>query len=415
MALPTIYFDTGGHAQGSGSSDAASPIVSNTSGAAVAGSVVTVAGADLSGVVADGSMTVYIADATNTNQKIFKITAVDDGADTITVDVAPTGVIANSAWGVGGQRVYDSAEWEAAAVAGWTAIFNNSPASKATDFITARAAGTSAAGFITVKGKTGTRPVLTVTNTNQCFEGGDNDLWWIENLQLDQDGASGTVLSNPGAGSVVMNVKVVDGGGIGINVNEAGVRIVASEITATGSTGVNVAITNPAVIGNYIHDITGSGIVDNVAAFSAMYVNNIIDTCSARGILDSGAPTTPAHQMLVAGNTVYGCGDSGLEITDADRQVTLLNNIFSENGNAAGEFNVEWVAGTAEANSFHGWNVFYHSGGGGGANLSGLTVNAQVASSEFTTDPAFTDAAGGDFSIGSSSPAKAAGFPGQFL
>jgi hypothetical protein len=59
--------------------------------------------------------------------------------------------------------------------------------------------------------------------------------------------------------------------------------------------------------------------------------------------------------------------------------------------------------------------VFFHSGGGGGANLSNLTVNAQVASSEFTTDPAFTNAAGGDFSISTSSPAKATGFPGQFL
>ena len=92
-----------------------------------------------------------------------------------------------------------------------------------------------------------------------------------------------------------------------------------------------------------------------------------------------------------------------------------MNNIFSENGNAAGEFNVEWVSGAAEYVSFHGWNVFYHSGGGGGANLSGLTVNAQVASSEFTTDPAFTNAAGGDFSIGSTSPAKATGYPGAFL
>ena len=117
MALPTIYFDTGGHAQGSGSSDAASPIVSNTSGAAVAGSIVTVAGADLSGVVADGSMTVYIADATNTNQKIFKITAVDNtvGVKTITVTPAPTGVV-SSAWRIGGQAIFLSADIDCAKV-----------------------------------------------------------------------------------------------------------------------------------------------------------------------------------------------------------------------------------------------------------------------------------------------------------
>jgi parallel beta-helix repeat protein len=142
---------------------------------------------------------------------------------------------------------------------------------------------------------------------------------------------------------------------------------------------------------------------------------NIIDTCAGKGINDSGAPTTIGHAFIIDGNTIYGCGDSGLAVADADRRIILTNNIFSENGNAAGEYNVEWVAGAAEYVGFHAWNVFYHSGGGGGANLSGLTVNAQVASSEFTTDPAFTNAAGGDFSIGSTSPAKAAGFPGQFL
>lgn len=415
MALPTIYFDTGGHAQGSGSSDAASPIVSNTSGAAVAGSVVTVAGADLSGVVADGSMTVYIADATNANQKIFKITAVDDGADTITVDVAPTGVIANSAWGVGGQRVYDSAEWEAAAAAGWTFVFNNSPAAKASDFITARANGSSAAGFIKVKGKTGTRPVLNVTNTAQCFEGADLDLWWIENLELDQDGASGNVIAVWGAGGVCYNVKISDGGGIGIVPDEGACRVIGNEITGTGGDGMTMGLA-VAAIGNYIHDVTGDGI-EQTGANTAQHLilNNIIDTCAGRGILDSGVATTTAQVLCILGNTIYGCGNTGIEITDADRQAVLMNNICSENGNAAGEYNVEWVAGSAELGSFHGWNVFHHSGGGGGANLSGLTVNAQVASSEFITDPAFTNAAGGDFSIGSTSPAKAAGYPGAFL
>ena len=423
--MGAIYVDTGGAATNSGSRD------SNT--AALSGAAATTAAAvvslltdnpDLSSVDAtEGSATqdrIYLNDATNANIKSFRIVAKDDtaGVKTVTVHVAPTGIV-SSAWAIGGRYAAPAGNGlnllDGALLAGDVITINNSPAAASVDWLTARATGTSAAGFIKVKGVTGTRPVINVTNTTQVFEGGDQDLWWLENFDADQDGASGTVLVNPGAGSVVYNVKVSDGGGVGLNINEGGVRVVASEFSATGSTGIVMAITAASIIGNYIHDITGSGVSANVAALTCLLLNNIIDTCSARGFLDSGAPTSPAHQMMVIGNTVYGCGDSGLEITDADRQATLMNNIFSENGNAAGEFNVEWVAGAAEFVSFHAWNVFYHSGGGGGANLSGLTVNAQVASSEFTTDPAFTDAAGGDFSISSTSPAKAAGFPGQFL
>ena len=142
-------------------------------------------------------------------------------------------------------------------------------------------------------------------------------------------------------------------------------------------------------------------------------VKTIINTCGGRGINIGGAGDSRAR-LIADGCTIYGCGNSGIE-SNANSELTLLNTILAENGNAAGEYNVEWTAGDAEKIGFHAWNVFYHSGGGGGANLLGLTANAVVTSSEFTTDPTFTNAAGADFSIGSSSPAKAAGFPGAFL
>lgn len=140
---------------------------------------------------------------------------------------------------------------------------------------------------------------------------------------------------------------------------------------------------------------------------------NIIDTCGGRGIYYSSASVSgnPDCSSHIIGNTVYGCGNSGLEVADADQPVDLYNNIFQDNGNAAGEYNVEWAAGAAEYISVHGYNCFYHQGGGGGANLSGLTAN----STEATGDPLFTNPGSGDFSLGSSSPCKATGFPGQFL
>lgn len=418
--MGALYIDTGGAATNSGSRDANSAALTGTA-ATVSASVVTLDGSpDLSGVTTSGANqdTIYLNDATNANRKIFWITAVDNVMKTVTVDVAPTGVV-SSAWAIGGRYAAPAGNGlnliDGALRAGDIVTLNNSPATATVDWLTARADGTSAAGFIKLKGATGSRPVITISNTTQVFEGVDKDLWWLENIEAVQQGASGNVLTLIGAGTVIYNVKVSDGGGIGMNPDEANVRIIGNEITGVGGDGINTNI-SVSINGNYIHDLTGDG-YENTATNPQhiLILNNIFDTCGGRGILDSGAASTTLQLINILGNTIYGCGNTGIEITDADRQVTLMNNICSENGNAAGEYNVEWVAGTAEANSFHAWNVFYHSGGGGGANLSGLTVNAQVASSEFTTDPAFTNAAGGDFSIGSTSPAKAAGFPGQFL
>lgn len=413
MAFPTLYIDTGGHAQGSGSTDNATPTVSGASGAAVAGTTVTLTGADLSGVVADGSQTIFINDATNSNQKVFKITAVDDTLDTVTVDVAPTGTIVDSAWGIGGRFVYDSARFEAALAAGWTVIVNDSPASKSADFLTMRATGNSTDGFITVRGKSGLRPKFTVTNTTQCIELATGGMWWFENLEFEQQGASGTCVNLGAAnGTVLRDIKISDAGGVGISASST-VRISRSEITGCGGDAISLSGSSAvhSVVGCHIHDNAGKGIVHSGTNPGLTALCNVIDSNGAQGIHLSGASTTTTHVANIIGNTLYGNGDSGIQIDDADTQVNLLNNIFSENGNAAGEFNVEWVAGAAERNSIHSNNIFFHSGGGGGANLSGLTANA----TESTSDPLFTNAAGGDFSVGSSSPAKASAYPGQLL
>lgn len=413
--MGTIYVDTGGSATNSGSTD---QNAANLSGAAATDvtTVLTLDGSpDLSGIVTSGATqsTIYLAAATVANRKIFWITAADDVLKTVTVDTAPALTAGTSAWAIGGRFVWTPASIEGSLRAGDVVTLNNSPASTTADWITCRTAGDATSGRITVKGMAGSRPAITNTSTTQCVEGGSQARWKFENLEFIQQGASGSVTQSMGQGVLMYNIKVSDGGGSGINQGDD-FYLIASEITGVGGDGYVLSGTGGLhAIGNYIHDCTGDGIEITSNVRSAL-THNIIDTCAGRGIYFSNSSTTSLVNTL-NGNTVYGCGNSGLEVADADQTMLLVNNIFSENGDAAGEFNVEWAAGTAELLSFHAWNVFYHSGGGGGANLSNLTVNAQVASSEFTTDPAFTDAAGGDFSIGSTSPAKAAGFPGQFL
>ncbi|MDP1721592.1 MAG: right-handed parallel beta-helix repeat-containing protein [Candidatus Gottesmanbacteria bacterium] len=425
--MATLYISTGGANTNSGCTDVAAGDASIISGSAATnvGTLVTLDGSpDLSGLVTSGATqsSINLSGATNANKKIFWISAFDNTAKTVTVDTAPTGTL--GAWKIGGQWTVPASTGmstiDAATTfrAGDTIIFNDSPVSASQIFFTARAAGTGAAGPITVKGKTGVRPVITVTSTDYCFTPGNFDLWRFENLEFAQTGASGTVLlgGDTATSHTYYNIKISDGGGVGINIQTSHSRLLMSEVSGVGSGGVQFNNNGSFGLfqGNYIHDVGGNGF-DVTTACSSIFINNIIDSAAGRGIYLGGAYTSAANFITINGNTVYGCGDSGLEVADTDAMVTLTNNIFSENGDAAGEYNVEWTAGTAQIISLHGWNVFYHSGGGGGANLLNLTVNAQVASSEFTTDPGFTNAAGGDFSISSTSPAKAAGFPGAFL
>ena len=410
--MGTLYVDTGGAATNSGSNDGA--VLLSGAAATVVGSDVTLDGSpDLSGLITSGATqsAIYLNDASNANKKIFWITGVNDGTDTVTVDTAPTGVV-SSAWTIGGrQTVVDTAL--SVCRAGDICIVNNSPAAVAGTVATFRLVGDSTSGFVKLIGKTGVRPVLNTTNTSPCVSSAVS-YSWIENLEIDQDGATGTGITATGVGVVIKNVKISDAGTSGVSCTSGSIRIIGCEISGGAGTGIQITgnASGFALIGNYIHDNTTDGLLISGTNPHGVITNNIFDSNSGRGIAITGSTTASTlNQFVIMGNTIYGNGDSGLEVTDTDATINLMNNIFSQNGNAAGEYNVEWLAGTAETIGYHDYNLFYHSGGGGGANLSNLTATAN----ELTSDPLLTNPASGDFTIPSTSPAKAAGFPGAFL
>lgn len=413
--MGTIYIQTTGATTNSGSSDNNAADLSGTGDAVVAGSdVVLTAGTVLTGIVTSGvnQSAIYLAQATNTNQKVFWITAVagSGGATpTVTVSVAPTGVTASN-WAIGGRMVLTNANLEGAVRPGDIVQFNDSPAARAATFWTCRTSGDST-GYITLMGKSGVYPTLNVTNTAIVITGSTFGGWKILGFTFDQDGASGSIINGSGAGWLVSSNKVIDCGGTAFLPTGSAWKFINNEITGAVDAVTISASAGGLVMGNYIHDNTGSGVTFSAVGPQGTVAFNIIESNSGKGVLISGASTTQAHLVSLINNTIYGNGDSGLEVTDADTVVAIRNNIFSENGNAAGEFNVEWSAGAAENVGFHGYNLFFHSGGGGGANLSGLTTN----STELTTDPVFANAAGGDFSLDTTSPAKATGFPGTLL
>jgi hypothetical protein len=142
-----LYIATTGNVANSGTSDNDAADLTGAA-ATVSGSTVTLDGSpDLSAVSTSGpsQAAIYLADANNSNQKVFWITAADDGANTVTVVGSPTGVV-SSAWRIGGRMVHTPANIEGALRAGDIVQFNDSPASSASTLLTCRAAGTAACG-----------------------------------------------------------------------------------------------------------------------------------------------------------------------------------------------------------------------------------------------------------------------------
>lgn len=411
--MATFYVNTTGLTTNSGSTDTDSPSLSGAA-ATVAGSVVSLDGApDLSGVIitpGPTQSTIQINDATNSNTKIFKITAVDDTAKTVTVGVAPTGVT-SSVWAIGGRFVWTPARIEAAISAGDIVEIGNDIVTSAGTILTARNSSTNVLGFIIFKGKTGVRPIIQTSGSGTpTIQLASQAGWRISNLEIRQTHASsGPAVHIQAPGCLIENCKITDAGGHGVQTSGTGWRVINCEISGTVADGIN-ATASGAAIGNYIHDVGGDGFQNSQAGTSMIAIFNIIDTAAARGIYTSGAHTDLSASNIIFGNTIYNCGDSGFEAADSDTVTTLINNIFQDNGNAAGESNVEWAAGTAELFGYHSHNIL-HDNTGADASTAFITLGA----TESTADPLMAAPATGDFTLQDGSPAKSAGWPGLFL
>ena len=420
----TLYISTTGAATNSGSRDEDVAHLSGSAAYALTSStnILHLDGTpDLSAVVTSGATqdTVYFSTAENSNQLIFWITAVDDTADTLTLSqsITQTTSMSSGTWTIGGRHVLSNAAIEGTPRAGDTVQFNNSPAAQAATVWTFRTAGTSAGGNVKVVGKSGTRPVLTVTGTNNGVASAVA-YSWLENVEIVQQGASGVAVAFSGANGVVMNVKASDSGGASISVSGSNSAVIGCELSGSGDNGISCGASSPVMVAYcYIHDNAARGINVTLTSGMTTLLYNIFDSNVGRGI--SLAPSSVAAGVayaIIIGNTVYGNNQDGLLATDGggtgnDYYVSLYNNIFKDNGDAGTEYNINWSAGNFNLTSFGDYNIFNISGGLGGGNLNGYTANTN----DLTTDPLFGSAATGDFSLQTTSPAKASGYPGVFL
>jgi hypothetical protein len=414
--VANVYVDTGGNANYSGSTDSNTPTYSITVHASyVSGATVPIVEShDLTVLSTSGATqdSCNFPDATNTNQDIFWIQSVDNASSpkTITFTVAPTGLTAGSSAGIIGGRILLAGITgeESFLRAGDTVNINNSPAAAAGPLLTLRTAGDGTSGYVKIKGTSG-YPTLNSTGNNDTITGAVA-YQWIEGLTIDQDGTSGSAINMTNANCdnwVIKDNRIIDAGGDGINSTSAGtnLRLIQNEIANCGANGFDASDTLFTALFNYIHDCTANGILLNSSTNVQVVAFNIIEGCTGRGILKSG---TSNHTLVCINNTIVNCDDSGLEAAGLMFGV-IYNNIFLDNGTTTGQFNIE-LASNAMNWLMSDYNCFSIAGSRGGQNLD---TDYTAGSNDITTDPDLNNPSGGDFGLGGSSPAKAAGISGE--
>lgn len=410
-----LYIDTNGATTNSGSTDSNTATYTGTA-ATASGTVVTLDGSpDLSIIATSGptQQSILLQQATNSNRKIFWIVGVDNIAKTVTVDVAPTGITTGS-WAIGGRHVLTNASIEGALRAGDTAIFNNSPAAQSTSFWIFRNSGDSTNGYAKIMGKTGVRPVLSVTGGSRVINANGVNSVWIENFSCIQTVSTGSTGFDLGTGNnvVALNIQVTAiSSGSAMNIASTGAKVINCYVTNSAGEGFLITPTLSLVMGCYATSCQGAGIEISGTIPNISLVNCISASNAGQGIYFSGSPSNQGHLAQIYGCTIYGNTRSGIEAKSAALNVSLLNNIVHSNGSAGG-YNVSWDAGNAQLVSLHAWNDFYQGSATAGGNLLNFSTNAQVAASEIVTDPLLVNPASGDFRLRTTSPAFNAGFPG---
>lgn len=213
-----------------------------------------------------------------------------------------------------------------------------------------------------------------------------------------------SAVTNTNRDVTFVNCRLTGNGGDGFN--DGGLRghmllFIRCEIDANTSDGVeNDANTDSCAIfvGCYVHNngATGATLGSGSAAWS------VFESNAGHGfkVAVSGG-LAGAHTLVVNcvayGNT--GASTDGINMTGANRRECVWNTILKDNGNGGLDYGASnnYASRASDYNDFHG-------------NTTAAVQSGVVNDHDVTTDPGFTDAPNGDFSIGTA--LKAIGFPG---
>lgn len=262
--------------------------------------------------------------------------------------------------------------------------------------------GTSAE-IMTLTGYNATRgDITTYDNTNNPLIAMEanvfffNNFWRLKNINITTTHASGFNLSG---GSAAINCKSTNSGNSAsqafrIDGTAYLSKLIACE--AVNASGIAVSHNNTGgclIYGCYIHDST-VGI--RYAQTNTQVINTIVDTC-ATAITSVAGGINP----VLINNTLYGAETptgTGINLgTPTEEMSTVINNIIYG-------FTTGVTAAAANDNTFFDYNNFF--------NCTTDRTNVTAGPHDFDTNPNFTDASGGDFSVGSAMNDTA--YPGAF-
>ena len=399
MALPTIQIDsaTGSDTQASGAGPATALFGTGNASSNGTGLIVTLGGApDLSGVAADGSAVLYFADPTAGARNFGKITAVDNGAKTVTVANAFGATSLNRDWAIGGKRASlgstssrKLAENNSAAgdaMPGWIIECSSGHAETLTTALNFRRAGDTTDGPIILRTAAGYTTRATFT--------------WSADVIMFGILATGIAFED----IILENTNVAKTASIAIRLNSATSTFRArrcrlgsttnkvtqgvAQATTTSFTleeceiiAANIGVNDTSGAGNrllncYIHDCGSHGVVWNAGSnlfvgdiFGCVIYNNAGDGINSTG---AGTTATNIHGPRIRNNTiVYNTGDgiefgAGATATNAWQGCLVENNIIGGNGGIG--INASNAAATAAVLSVFGSifrnNVLFSNTGG---------------------------------------------------
>jgi len=355
----------------------------------------------------------HIESGTNWTRGFYQITAFTN-SNTITVDTAPTSAAGVSGTGkVGGASLSFNGQTiitlAASLLAGQTVYVKNEAWNEAVTLTVAGTVGKpiTTEGYNTTRGDAPTgsnRPrnnrasaatiPLTISNGQQI----------IKHLWLSNAGSGGNGITLTSSKVQFVNVRSSNNAGHGFSDNSTDNTYFRCEADTNTSNGFNLSGSGYyAVVASYAHNNTLIGIkVGSTDGFAL--VSNIVAANASHGIsLSGGLNAGVLLNNTIDGNT--GASTDGLNIPTGvtfGSGVLLANNIFSNSGRDG----VRVTNGTATNTSL--WTDYNDFFGNSGT----ARTNFPTGPHDVTTNPTFTNSAGGDYSLGT--PLRNAGFPGTF-
>lgn len=408
MADPTITFNSGSGSDTAASGAGPATAVSGTAAAHTNGSASTTItltnSPDLSGVATDGSAALWLK--TTSGRQWSKITAVDDGADTVTVEDS-FNIASGSAvdYAIGGKRATlddsDSRQLLADMVVGWVVeLEDDQSISSELDIL----------GYCLIKSDSTTIRKITQSANEACIHLDSNEVFRMEYLKLEN--TNGTKTSANGLRRSVSNNKLV---AVNCIFGDATNQLLRAMTGLTHATLYNCEITDCTsdgilytdLIGAccWIHDNGGNGIEANTD--DIVLVDSVIEGNTERGIFCRPFDTRLLRNCVIRDNTQSGLylGLVAPSSTQPQRGV-ILDCQITENGG----YGIEYRSPATDwSEHIHDFNNF---GTGGTANTSGDTNESTLlGDNNINVDPQYADTGNNDYVGGANT--QGAGSPGS--